>query len=161
MLGSGLRECVGEPRHDLRVGANAWTRNVVVGTNLIADGGTISTRDAHEFIPAQFAWIATNAALGAAKWKTHKTALERHDHGQTLHLIQRDMWMKSQAALVWTKRVVVLNAIAGEQAMLAIIHEHWKVNHDFILGLRQHKLMRTAHASELRGGQRLLQDLVE
>ena len=81
MLRCGLRKCVGKPCHDLLVRANAWTRNVVIGTNLIADGRAISTRDAHEFILAEFTRIATHAAFGAAKWKTHQTALERHDHG--------------------------------------------------------------------------------
>ena len=69
--------------------------------------------------------------------------------------------MKSKAALIWTKRVVVLNAVASKETMLTVIHEHWKMHNDFILWLRQHELMRTAHASELRGGQGLLQNLME
>ena len=161
MLWSGLREGVGEPSHDLRVGSHAWSRNVVVGTNLIADRRTKSARDPHQFIRAQLARIASHAAFGAAKWKAHQAALERHDHGQPLHLLQRDMRMKSKTALVWTKRVVVLNAIAGEETMLSIVHEHGKVHHDFIFWLRQHKLMRTTHARHLRGGQCLLQYLMK
>src|SRR6185436_5470550 len=65
---------------------------------------------------------AYHAALAAAKGNVRHRALPRHPRGQRGHLVERDAGVIADAALGRSERDVVLDAVAGEDFDLAVVH---------------------------------------
>ena len=62
--------------------------------------------------------VELDAALAAAERDAHERALPRHHRGERLHVVERDGLVVAHAALEGPEQVVVLDAIALEEANL-------------------------------------------
>ncbi len=85
-------------------------------------------------------WLARHeldAALAAAERDVVQRALVGHPGGQRLHLVERDLLVVADAALVRAENVAVLDAVALEHPVLSVVHADRKVDDELVLGLRQ------------------------
>jgi hypothetical protein len=94
-------------------------------------------REARQLAFGQRMRIALHAALSAAERDVHQRALERHDHRERFALVETRVGMKTQPAFVRAENVVVLDAVALEEPVATVIHQHREVDDDLVLRLRK------------------------
>jgi hypothetical protein len=109
----------------------------VVGADVVAEGVGEAAGDALELARRMIARVEFDAALAAAEGDVVQGALERHPGGQRLDLVQRHLVVEADAALVGAEHVVVLDAVALEQPVLAVVQAHREVDDQLVLRLRQ------------------------
>ena len=76
-------------------------------------------RDLLQLVASSSLGVAVDAALGAAERDVHDRRLPRHQRGERAHLVEVDLGVVADAALVRSARAVVLDAEAGEDVDLA------------------------------------------
>src|SRR5713226_3533658 len=84
--------------------------------------------------------VDDDAALGAAEWDVDDGAFPRHPHREGFDLVQGDVGVVADAALRWPPVDVVLHAIAGEDAVRAVVHLHGEVACELAQDLAQPRL---------------------
>src|SRR5258708_16631400 len=82
-------------------------------------------------------WVDDDAALGAAERNVDDGAFPRHPHREGFDLVQGYVGVVADAALRRPPVDVVLHAIAGEDAVRAIVHLHAEVAALLALDLAQ------------------------
>ena len=141
VLGGHLGVGVGKPSHDLGVGAHVRGGNVVIRPDLIADRRAEPAGDPHQLVAAEIARVALDPALAAAEGDPHQRTFHRHQDRQRLDVVQVDVRVVANAALVRPQRIVVLHPIALEKIVVPVVHEHRKVHHDLVVGLGKNDLL--------------------
>ena len=111
-----------DPRHDLRIGAHVRCWDIAVRADDDADLGGIAPRQALELGLRQRSRVDHDAALCPAERQVDDRAFPRHKQRQRPYFIQRDAQAEAKASLHGAPRVVVLHAVAGEDARTAVIH---------------------------------------
>ncbi len=153
---------VHHPRHGLAVGADVGRGDVVLGADVLAERVGEAARDALQLGARDRVRIELDAALATAEGKAHQRRLPRHHRGERLHVVERDLRVEADAALERPEDVVVLDAVALEQAHLAAVHLHGEVDDELILGLAQDGLDVRLDLRDLAGAlQVVLHHLVE
>src|SRR5712692_9396253 len=84
--------------------------------------------------------VHDDSALGAAERDVDDGAFPRHPHREGFDLVQRDVGMVADAAFSRPPVDVVLHAIAGEDAMRAVVHLHGEVARELAQNLTQPRL---------------------
>ena len=133
----GVHVRVHHPHHGLRVGADVGRRDVPFGTDVRAQSVGEAARDAFDLGDGVLARVELDAALAAAEGDVVQRRLEAHPRGQGLHLVEIGLLVVAHAALVRAHDVVVLDAVALEELVLAVVHADRKVRDELVLGLRQ------------------------
>ena len=87
----------------------------------------------------ELARVDVHAALGAAVGDVHDRRLPGHQLGQRAHLVEVDLGVEADAALVGPARAVVLDAVAGEDVDLAVAEPDRDLNLDLAVGGAQHR----------------------
>ncbi len=90
----------------------------------------VAARHLFELALGEGAGIDNHAALGAAVGEIHERALPRHPHGQGAALVQGHTGVIADAAFGGALRHVVLDAKAGEDALVAVVHHHREVDNE-------------------------------
>ena len=152
---------VHEPGHLLRARAHVGRGDVVIGTDVVAELVREATRQAHALALGESTRVALHGALGAAKRDVHQGALPGHHRSQRAHLVEVDVRVVANAALVRSQDVVVLNAIAGEHLELAAVHAHREVHDELGLRLREHRRDVARQVHHLRSALEIALDHLE
>jgi hypothetical protein len=69
---------------------------------------------------------------------------------ERLHVVEAHRLVVAEAALVWPQEVVVLDAVALEEAGCSVIHLHGEVHDDLALGLREDRREVRREVDDLR-----------
>jgi hypothetical protein len=80
-----------------------------------------------------------DASLGAAVWDPHDGRLPGHELGQRANLVEVDLGVVADAALVRTARAVVLHAVAREDVDLAVSERHRHLHLNLAVRRTQHR----------------------
>ena len=96
--------------------------NVLFRTDRVDDLRDVAARQRFDLAPGHLRRVADDAALAAAERDVRHGALPRHPGGQRRHFVERDAGVIADAALRRPERDVVLNAVAGEDFDLAVVH---------------------------------------
>jgi hypothetical protein len=86
--------------------------------------GHVSARQRFELPRRHPGWIADDATFPAAEGDVGDGALPSHPGGEGGDLVERDVGVIADAALGRAECDVVLDAIAGEDLDLAVVHQH-------------------------------------
>jgi hypothetical protein len=144
-----LLQRVGHPRHDAGVGAEIGRHHVLVGPEVMPDRDGEPPRDPHEFRLGKFGRAAPDAAHRPAETHPGERRRQRAQRGEGLGLVERDPRVESHAAEERPEGVVVLDAVALEEPMPAVVHEHREVHHDLARGLGENDPLVMRQADEL------------
>ena len=158
-VGGDLRCRVCKPRHHLAVCTHIRTWNIVIRSNVMPNRRCVSTHDAHQFITREDARIAHHSSSCTTERQSQQRALEHHQHCQSTKIALRHQRRKSHSTLEWSKRIVVLDAIAGVHPMFAIIHQHREVNDDLVLRSCENHLNVAWHSDHFSRTQHALDHL--
>jgi hypothetical protein len=90
-----------------------------IGADLVGDGGGEAADDALHLADGVLAGIDLDAALAAAVGDADQRALHGHEEGEGLDVVEVDVVVEAEAALVGAEGVVVLDAVALEELVLA------------------------------------------
>ena len=112
------------PAHDLRARVDVGAGHVAVGAEQVDHLGHVAARQPLALALRQRARIDDDAALRAAHGNADDGALERHPERERFDLVDRNVLMKTDAALGRTARHVVLHAKRAEIADRAVVHAH-------------------------------------
>ena len=126
---------VHHPRHDLVVGVDVGRRHVLLRADGVDDLGDVAAGQRLELAPRHPRRIADDAALAAAERDVRDGALPRHPRRERGHFVERDVGVIADAALGRTERDVVLDAVAGEDLDLAVVHLDRARDGDLALGV--------------------------
>ena len=121
-MADGHSISVHDPGHGLRVGVDVWRRNVLRRADERKDLAGITTGHALEFALGHSLGVADDATLGAAKGNVHRGCFPGHPDGESFHFVEGNVGMVADAAFAGAARDVVLDAIAGEDFHLAVVH---------------------------------------
>ncbi len=136
-VADGVGVGVHGPGHGLAVGADVGRGDVKIGADVAAEREEEAAGDALELGLGEVAGVALHAALAATVGEPHQRALPGHHGGERLAVIEGDIFVVADAALEGPQDVRVLDAVALEEADVAVIHAHREVDDDLVLGLRQ------------------------
>jgi hypothetical protein len=128
---------VHHPRHDLIVRVHIRRGHVFLRPDGINDLGDVAASERFELAPRHPGRIADDAALAAAEGDVGHRTLPRHPRGECRHLVERHIRVIANAALRWTERDVVLDAIPREYLDLAVVHLHRTGHDDLSFGVSQ------------------------
>ena len=128
---------VHHPRHDLIVGVDVGRGHVLLRPDRVDDLGDVAPRQRLELALRHPRRVADDAALAAAEGDVRDRALPRHPGRERRDLVERDVGVIADAALGRTERDVVLDAVAGEDLDLAVVHLHRTRDDDLPLGMRE------------------------
>ena len=134
----------------LRVRAHVGRRNVVVRADVRTERMEEAARDALELGARDGARIELDAALAAAERKVHERALPRHHRGERFEIVEPCVLVVTHAALERAEDVRVLDAVALEQAILAVVHQDGEMDDDLVLRLTQDEPHVLGHLDDLR-----------
>ena len=95
----------------------------------------VASGDAFELGGGEGAGVALDAALAAAEGDADEGALHGHEEGEGLDVVEVDVLVVAEAALVGSEGVVVLDAVALEEPVVSVVHADGEVDHDLVLGL--------------------------
>ena len=126
---------VHRPRHDLRVRSHVGGGDVVVWPDIGPQGVDEAPRDALDLRARRGAGIELDAAFGSAKRQAHQRALPGHQRRERLQLVERGLLVVAKPPLVGPEYVRVLDAVALEEAVAAVVHLHGEVDDDLVLRL--------------------------
>ncbi len=133
----GGRHHVGicEPCHDLGVGADIWSGDIDIGSDLVHDGRAVASGESLDFSLGESTGIDIDAAFAASEWDAYDGALHGHEEGEGLDIIEVDIGVEPEAAFVWSAGVVVLDSVPFEEPMVSVVHFDGEVDHDFVFWL--------------------------
>ena len=154
-----LRCRICKPRHHLAVCTDIRTWNIVIRSNVMPNRRCVSTHDAHQFISRENARITHDSSSCTAKGQSQERAFKHHQHSYTTKIALRHQRRESHSTLEWSKRVVVLNAIAGVHPMVAIIHQHREMNGDLVFRSCENHLNVVGHSDHFSCTQHALDHL--
>ena len=115
------RVVVEDPRHDLGVGVHVRGGDVGRRPDEVADGVDELAREALELAVRELARVDLDAALAAAERDADQRGLPGHEAGERADVVDVDVGVVAQAALVGAKRVVVLDAVADVVAQRPVV----------------------------------------
>ena len=127
------RDGVHHPGHRLSVGAHVGRRDVGGGSDHALQLAGEAPRDGLELALAERRRIDRHAALRATKRHVHQRALPGHPHRQGAHLIEVRCGVEADATLGRAAGEVVLDAVAGEDLDVAVVHLHWEAHRELTL----------------------------
>ena len=133
----GVEVGVHHPIHDLGIGADVRGGDVGFGADDIAEGGGEAAGESHEFVVGEFAGVDLDAAFSAAEGETHDGAFHGHPGGEGLAVFEGHFGVEADAALVGSEDVVVLDAVAFEDFVGAVVELDGEVDDVFIFGLAE------------------------
>jgi hypothetical protein len=106
---------VHDPRHHLRVGVDVGRGDVALRPEQVVRLVDELAGDLLELVAREQARVAVDAALRAAERHADDRGLPRHQLREGADLVEVDLGVESQAALVRAARAVVLDAVARER----------------------------------------------
>ncbi len=121
-------EGVHDPGHDLGVGVDVRGGDVLLRTDDDGDLRGEAARQALQLPRAHLLGVADDAPLGPAVGQADDGALPGHPGGQGPHLVQGDVGVVPDAPLEGAEGLVVLHAVAGEDADGAVVHLYGEVH---------------------------------
>jgi len=131
----GIGVGVHHPDHRLGVGPQVGRRNVVVGTDVAAQGVGEASDDPLQLVGLESAGVERDAALCSAERDVTQSRLPRHPRSQGLDLVEVDHGVESDSALVGTQQIGMLDAVAPENPVGPVVETHREVHDDLVLGL--------------------------
>src|SRR5262249_50796032 len=117
-----------DPGHRLRACVDVRRGDVAVWPDEHRDLGRVAARHALQLAHGHLLRVANHPALCAAVRDPHYRALPGHPHGQRADLVQIYLGVVADAALRGPAREVVLHAVPGEHADVAVVHLDGKVH---------------------------------
>ena len=115
-----LSVLVHHPRHHLGVGVDVRRGDVAGRAEDLLDLVHERAGDLLELGLGELGGVAVDAALGAAEGHVRDGGLPGHERGEGADLVDVDLGVVADAALVGAAGAVVLDAVAGEDVDLAV-----------------------------------------
>jgi hypothetical protein len=129
---------VHNPGHRLGIGVDVRSRDVPLGADQDGQLRGEAAGQALEFAQAELARVDHDSALAATERHADDGAFPGHPHRQGLDLVEVDVLVVPDAALRGAARKIVLDAVAGEDLDLAVVHLHREVDYEGSLRFPQH-----------------------
>ena len=120
--GHGRQVGVEHPGHDLCVSIHIGGRNVVVGADVIAQCEGEAASDAFQLGLRVAARVELDPAFRPAHRDVGDSGFPGHPGRQRAHLVNVDVGMVAEPAFEGAKHVRVLNAIAGKDLDVFVVH---------------------------------------
>ena len=133
-----LAVLVHHPGHHLGVGVDVRGRDVAGWPEHLLDLVHERAGDLLELRALELIRGAVDAALGAAEGNAGDRGLPGHQRGQRAHLVDVDLGVEADAALVGAPGAVVLDPIPGEDVDLAVGELHRDLHGDLAVRGPEH-----------------------
>ena len=115
-------ELVEHPHHVLGRGHDVWRSHVEQWAEVSRHLSDPASAESLLLSQAQRPGIANDGALRPAERQVHDGALSGHQHRQSANIVNGRRGVKSDASLVRTASIVVLNTNASEHLTRAVVH---------------------------------------
>ncbi len=124
---------VHDPGHDLAGGVDVGRGHVLPGADYGADLAGVAPGEVLQLVEGELFGVDDDAALAPAVGEAGDGALPGHPRRQGPDLVEADVGVVADAALVGAEGVVVLHPVAGEHPPAAVVHLDGEVDGELAL----------------------------
>ena len=143
---------VHDPRHDLGVGVDVGSGDVLVGPEDRTDHQCEAPGHALELVRAQLRRVHLDATLGPAERDVDQRRLPGHQRCEGANLVLVDARVVADAALVGATAVVVLHAEAADHAHRAVVEANGDLDRDLASRFAERDAHLARQFDDVRGG---------